>query len=143
MPIKSTRFKVTIDEGSKSFLLSFVSESGSSADPNERRHITLHTWDQVQATAELARRGKLETDAEVSQRSSQGREPKLSTESIESYIERGGVITKVRQVGKEAPRPDDKEGWDDLLSDLFISEVTPEYADNAEFNQAPQKKAKA
>lgn len=121
MPIKSIRFKCLVDEESQSFVLHFWSKGGIKGDPQGTRTITLRTWDQVQATVELARRGLLESNAEVMARIEANKPPILSTETVEDYLARGGKITKV-EFKKAAPAVDDWEAWEDILDDIAHAE---------------------
>lgn len=119
--IKTTRFKVTIDEESGTFLASFITEAGARGDKKQTRHITLFSWDQLKATVELARKGKLETDAEVIYRRAAGRVELQTAETVEEYLERGGTITRAQ--GKfDAPDAEDLEAWDILLDEI-VDEV--------------------
>lgn len=134
MPIKSTRFKCLIDEESKCFILTFFGKAGQRNDPTNMRNITLRTWDQVQATVELARRGRLESNAEAREKLRLGQPPAIRTETIQEYLDRGGVIK--RFVTKRKSTPVDSKSWDDLLDEIssdmkkegtnFISEISDE-----------------
>lgn len=126
MPIKSTRFKVTIDTEANCFLLSYVTEAGQPGDPACSRNITLFTWEQVQATTELALRGELESNAEVKQRQAAGKPARHTTETIEAYLARGGTITRIeRKKRVSPPKVDDLDGWEKLLSGLKFEAEPP------------------
>lgn len=117
MPMKSTRFKCVVDRASQSFILFFREDEG-----NERRTLTVKSWEQVQAVVEHALRGDLETDAEVKARTSSGKSPKFTTETIDQYLARGGTITYPEADTPKktpAPAPDDAEAWDDILLDMM------------------------
>ena len=124
MTIKTTRFKVTIDEESGTFLTTFITERGIKGDLEQMRHITLFTWAQLKATVELAHLGKLETDAEVKERRAAGRNELLTYETVEDYLKRGGVITRFEAKFKP-PADDDSEAWDKLLNEI-VDEVEME-----------------
>lgn len=124
MPIKSTIFKITIDEESGTFLTSFVTNNGKWGDPEVTRNITLFTWKQVGATVALARKGKLESNAEVSIRNNAGRSELIKAETVEQYLARGGRITRFQEKF-QPPADDDAKGWDKLLDEI-VDEVEME-----------------
>jgi len=135
MPIKSNRVKILIDEESGSFVLFFRGNNSTTEGPKvpvgdanhsakysyQHRVLTVRTWDEVQAAVELARRGMLESEAEARDRMKAGKLPKVTQETVEEYLARGGTIKKIRAVGSPPPEADDDEAWDSLLDELASS----------------------
>ncbi len=120
MPMRSHDHRVTYDEPSGTFILTFSSTvMHPRGDQAYTRNITCLNWKDYRATVQQGIDGVLATNAELAAKVTETIGPRLQTETLAQYRQRGGEITYVTPPQKRlAPDPTDTAAWQGLLDEL-------------------------